>query len=153
MGEYNKSRYYRLKEKGICVRCGRNLADPGRTQCFDCSDKKSKKRYAKIENDPEFVEHERQYNRDYRAEKIKKGICTSCSAPAVPGRKHCAKHLLEIRNHSRYEKHLMQQLGKCPRCHKPNDNGGSLCNECRRKEREQRAEKKAALAASEHTLT
>lgn len=31
-----KSRYYKLKAKGLCVKCGKNKAEVSRTLCLGC---------------------------------------------------------------------------------------------------------------------
>lgn len=39
------SRYSRLKEQGLCVRCGKNPVAEGKVECQECRDKRAK--YAK----------------------------------------------------------------------------------------------------------
>lgn len=41
--KYNRDRYYRLKEQGICVLCGKEKAVEGRTKCKSCADFENKK--------------------------------------------------------------------------------------------------------------
>lgn len=41
--QYNKIRYQRLKDAGICTLCGKNPAEPGRVRCTECADRYARK--------------------------------------------------------------------------------------------------------------
>lgn len=42
--EWRRQRYRQLKEKGMCVECGKIRAAPGRVRCRDCLDKRNSDR-------------------------------------------------------------------------------------------------------------
>ena len=72
------SKYYKLKEQGICTYCKKNPATPGKTKCEKC--------LAKIRN--------RRNNRNIdipRSERVSFGLCYICGKKQiVPGHSVCA---------------------------------------------------------------
>ena len=77
----NRERYYRYKEQGLCVSCGKP-AVPGKVFCQKCANKKNrKKRLKKLENatDPRWL-----WVEEHR--------CYLCGKPAIEVHKLCQKH-------------------------------------------------------------
>lgn len=62
------------KQAGKCVRCHKNKVEKRRSQCEPC--------LIKIRLD----------NKKRHERKVQNGICTDCSAMALPGKRCCAKH-------------------------------------------------------------
>jgi len=50
---YQKNVYYTRKNKGLCVRCGKNKAVPNRTECPYCSYKDLAKRRKRYKHNPQ----------------------------------------------------------------------------------------------------
>ena len=87
--EYQKEIRGRRKAAGICIRCGKMKAVPGRTCCAECK-KKERERYIE----------------DYRFYR-EKGICVRCHrAKAEPGRVLCWICLERNKKYSRDKKAL-----------------------------------------------
>jgi len=76
--------YEWYKEHGICVRCRKLPAEPGRVMCNSCMrDERRKSR--------ERSEARKAYYKERRQGFIAQGLCGSCGkAPPLPGRKDCA---------------------------------------------------------------
>ncbi len=68
---YQKSRYTALKSAGLCVSCGRNPTESGKTRCPECSQKRSESQKTA---------------REYRA---KLGKCILCGSKTISGYKMC----------------------------------------------------------------
>ena len=81
--EYRKELYVWYKERGLCVKCGHNYAEPGRIYCKVCGEKS---RVAARKYD--HATRSKQRRERLRAE----GKCYSCGQrKAVPGRVLCAE--------------------------------------------------------------
>lgn len=84
------NRYEKRKSNGICIDCGSEYAEPGKTRCKNCSERHNASR-----NNLEKL-------------RIEKGICRKCGkAPAVDGKKiceKCAEKLKEYHAKERYTK-------------------------------------------------
>ena len=78
--EINKSRYERLKQEGICVRCGKEPAAEGHVTCETCMEKRRAKEKKDRQRNP----------KDKRGEWITDGKCAQCGADIlVPGKRVC----------------------------------------------------------------
>ena len=85
--EYNaliRERTADLKEAGLCARCGRLPARPGKSDCATCARMRSDGYKARM------------------AQKRAQGICTRCSAPAEAGRIMCRTHTDEAAQKRNY---------------------------------------------------
>ena len=100
--ERKKLLYHARKEKGLCVRCGKQ--DPrttsGRTLCLTCLDKedKYKARYAKSKKGKQALKKSRQ---TYYNKRKALGLCTDCGKPLEPnrlGKIHCKTYALKRSN-------------------------------------------------------
>lgn len=56
--DYNKKKYYELKKKGVCVRCGKNKPQNGAVRCIPCI--KRRKSY-RIKRKKEIAQKQRIY--------------------------------------------------------------------------------------------
>ena len=78
--EYYHNRRKKLKDAGICVKCGRRKTRPGKTTCKMCAVKEVEKQRERLNQKPFWL----------RAEL---GICYKCDKPAVEGYRLCEEHL------------------------------------------------------------
>ena len=128
------------KELGICVVCGKRLAEPGRVSCIECL---SRDRIKKRQDRQKMTEEERkeknqQINKAHR-ELYKKrkdaGVCTRCGQrkPMI-GRPICIEcHVRAVRNRkpkrgkprSEYPNH-----GLCYFCGSPTYKDFKVCKSC-----------------------
>lgn len=76
--DWLRTRYYRWKSAGLCVRCGQRQATRG-VHCIDCFLKR--KRYDKSRNNKGLREYWRE-----------NGLCVCCGDKVVEGKKTCKKH-------------------------------------------------------------
>lgn len=91
-----KADYDFYKSLGICVRCHKENAEPGRVMCYECQDKESEINRRSRERNLER-EKTRDLDKYYRL-KVE-GICTYCKRrPADPGKTKCNACLAKIRN-------------------------------------------------------
>lgn len=77
----NRERYYRYKEQGLCVNCGKPT-NSGKVLCQKCANKTNRKRRLKnLENatDPRWL-------------RLEEHRCYFCGEPAIDGHKLCQKH-------------------------------------------------------------
>lgn len=79
----NRTRYHELKERGICVKCGKLPAKEGITLCESCAHKRSKREKRKR------AENQQISKRDLWREQRK---CYFCGGECVQGKKVCTKH-------------------------------------------------------------
>ena len=108
------------KELGICVVCGKRLAEPGRVSCIECL---SRGRIKKAEKHKKMTEEERkeknqQINKLHR-ELYKKrkdaGVCTRCGKrKPMSGRPIC------IECHARATRNRKTKIDGIPRSEYPN---------------------------------
>ena len=103
---YAKNRYKSLKQEGICVKCGKRKAAPGRVSCKQCLGK---------ERDKASVRRAANNNKPIDS-------CRRCNSPKVEGYCYCEEHLPIVQNtarealkkanearHARGEKHYWQR--------------------------------------------
>ena len=153
MSRNSKEYYHRLKEKGICVRCCKEKADPGHVMCKECLDISRK---VSRENFDWFKDH---------------GICYRCGKNKLFGNEktcpECRAKGIEITNKSRIKNHgsmhnyyinRREQYiaeGRCVRCGKPADKGLKYCRPCldreseKKKKQRLRGELRTGIARSE----
>lgn len=124
--------YQNRKASGICIRCGKRTAEPGRVRCAECAEKN------------------RIYEKEIRAWRLSKGYCPRCGKERLWGdEKSCPEcaaktysQKLEWRQRlgdeaRRKEKQStlkhrkkMKELGLCIVCGKPAAPGRSRCKKC-----------------------
>ncbi len=84
MSEKNRERYLRLKAAGLCVKCGKAPAAPGRGMCGECA------------------ERARMRTRSGYSKRKAAGMCVACGkAPALSGRAKCGACLEYARTYNK----------------------------------------------------
>ncbi len=138
--QYHKERYEWLKNKGICVCCGRDNACIGSVYCPECGEKNAEKvrEYYRTNRD-ERNNYNKEYNKRIRAERKAKGLCVKCGRKAIDGQTLC----LECRTKERkwkkakrnndVERSMRPELGLCYICGKPLNKWDKLCDDCHEK--------------------
>lgn len=130
----NKHDYDFYKSIGICVRCHKNVAEPNRVMCLECSDKESERDRAKRSRNLDVVKR-RDLDKYYRLKE--QGICTYCKREkSVPGKTKCKKCLAKIRCKSQQNRHDLDRSewvshGICYTCGRnPTLPGRGVCAGC-----------------------
>lgn len=156
--EYTKQRYHNRKEAGICVRCGKQPAIPGKIVCLLCQAEYadySRLRYEKM-TDEEKAEHNRKHTEKYYANKAA-GICVRCGKrKAAPGRVSCEWCLAKTNESSkkshekkgRYKRYKEQ--GLCLSCGAERAPGYQFCPECLEKKRAYAAKARETAGVAEN---
>ena len=87
--QYQLNRYYELKKKGLCTKCGKRPPLPGVTRCLEC---RNKHRRSNIEfrNKTKTIEKNREYRREH-------GLCFYCGEKVMEGKTICEKCYLRER--------------------------------------------------------
>lgn len=132
--------YEWLTELGLCHKCRKERAAPGKKFCYDCLStirEDSAKRY-----DPEKAKKYQCRRREIYREKKKAGICVRCSNPATHGiycyecsikAKRRSHKRAKIRKLERHERGLIpdkrKEAGLCKWCGKPAIEGLQCCEE------------------------
>lgn len=142
MGSYDseswKHSYYWLKERGICVKCGREYAVPGQIHCEDCREyfRLHSLKYINMpgKREEKIVRDKARYNRLKEA-----GICINCGKNKVytyNGHTYttCYECHIKHTNSSRKckqkkNKHFDEQ-GLCVWCGGERKEGYKLCESC-----------------------
>lgn len=81
--EREMSRYYRLKEEGICVVCRKRMAEPNRTRCSICA--------AKLNENQDRIRVRKSGNALPRSEWVSYGFCYSCGQELDTDKRLCRK--------------------------------------------------------------
>jgi len=137
--------YYWLKEHGICVSCHQEDAEPNRTLCFECGEKR-KKRYIEYykENNEDRKEKIRK-NSKIRYWKLKeKGICTCCGKRKISRNStiYCLdcyikkRRAYAERNRGKIDRNERPKYGMCYKCGKQELYTDTQCKECYTKQSE-----------------
>lgn len=133
----SRDRYYWLKEHHVCVNCGQQTALPGRTLCWDCTDKVAKRGYKKRQrqkSDKVHQEKVKEYRKKIYHERKNAGVCTACGKrPPRPGRTRCSR--CADKDNSRYKpvfppKSERVSYGVCSNCGNPVEPGYKMCLKC-----------------------
>ena len=104
--QYGKELREWRKAHGICIRCGKSDAEPGKTMCPDCLiivRDQARELYRKKVNamsERELEARNAEKRRRY-AEKRELGLCVRCSRPAHRNGTHCFEHSV---SHASYQR-------------------------------------------------
>lgn len=141
MSEYRKATRQFDIENGLCTRCHKEYATPGKKMCEVCAVKdNSYPRKAKTE---EQLKHDRVNYKKRQEERIKKGLCAKCGKHAISkgSTRLCIDCLIKDRKiHKRMHERNTEIFrwerpthGLCYRCGNPYEpNGYKLCDDCRK---------------------
>ena len=135
--------YRERKAAGICVTCGKRMAEPGRVKCAECTAERRQWYATRRELYPEKVKAENERYRESHlrnkkarnAKRIAAGICTQCGKrPAAEGRTLCEVCIAKNRKTAyRYFAETRRkgyaELGLCKICGKPVVEGYAFCPE------------------------
>lgn len=116
--ETNRIRYQRLKEQGLCTKCGKHPAIQNETLCTECKQK----------------------NKDRASIRRENGLCPICGNPSADGFMLCETHLqCEKESRQWFLDHKI-----CSRCRKNKVSPGrKTCDDCLDKQRKRRKELRA----------
>lgn len=82
LSKQQKILYQIRKEQGICTKCGKRKAVPGKAKCGVCLEKDAERQRRKSFNRPNI-----------REERIKNHLCLWCGKAAVENNKYCEECL------------------------------------------------------------
>ena len=133
--QYRKERYFRLKELGICTRCGKEQARPGKTVCLSCSF-----RYHKLLT-PEQTAQVNEQRKQTRQNRLENGLCPDCGKPLYPRHQRCYEHMMKKRQYYHLKEkdkrsRKYRETGVCIRCGGERVEGKTVCGECLEKLRQ-----------------
>ena len=91
MSQADKERYQWYKSHGICVRCGKEKADKGRTRCLQCRfiDIDNARKW-QAANKERITEYNKKAQRERRESLKAQGLCQICAKPS-DGRVICRR--------------------------------------------------------------
>ena len=109
-GSHNES-YEWYAAHGICVRCRKRPALPGKVLCAECSDEAREKARLRYNKSQDAKEQQRSRVKKRIAELKKAGRCLICGKPVYDGHTLCMEHYLASRRKSRerYEKKMQEK--------------------------------------------
>lgn len=165
--KYEWNRYHSFEAEGRCVKCGGAPAE-GKKLCAECERKNkesNRKLYEKRAMEgrcpkcggapeegkklcAECAEWNREYFKKISAERKMRGLCRQCGLPATEGSIFCEKHLALNRGRFKEKKLQWAKNGLCIYCGKPVEpkRDDTACQECRRKQKENRQRRKGENA-------
>lgn len=136
--EYKKETRIWRKEHHICVKCGKNDAEEGRTVCTVC--KMDIREYQRThKRGAESIQRHKEYSKKRREENRKNGICVVCGTrKAKEGYSSCERCLYKHRERSAKKRReqgipsrdLMGKDGTCYFCGKPVNEHEKTCDHC-----------------------
>lgn len=96
---------------GICVRCRKRPALPGKVLCAECSDEAREKARLRYNKSQDAKEQQRERVKKRIAELKKAGRCLICGKPVYDDHTLCMEHYLAARrkSHERYEKKMQEK--------------------------------------------
>ena len=131
--EYRRETYLWRKTHGICVRCGREDAEPHKTKCVECLGQEAacakKFRDSMSEAQKREQSKRRRLKRDARKTS---GLCVCCGKKVSKGKSYCLECWIKERRRKKaqYETRRMKTdfaEGLCCRCNEPALPGKKLC--------------------------
>ena len=130
---YQRETYQWRKQHRVCVRCGKEDAEPHKVLCAECAAKcaASNKRYWDALDDVSRQKFAQQ-KRALREQLKSMGLCPRCGKKALNGRKHCLECLLKARRVSKQQYEVRRVKtnfteGTCRYCNEPVEPGKKLC--------------------------
>lgn len=129
MRAYNKERVEFLKEKGICIDCGKERAMFNRVRCPECLDK------VKENAEATRSEASKEQRRQKQREKFKwcqaNGICTNCLKRKATIGKSCTECYAKRKKKEPIKKRdLWAYTDKCMLCGGERIEGKKVCQKC-----------------------
>ena len=119
----NLSLYHWYKAHGICIACGHEDAEPGKTRCAECAMKAAAwARAAYYLQSEEQKAANRQQRKERYARRKALGLCTDCGKTVSTGKRLC----LDCSLRRRYVKTDFSD-GLCCKCNEPVVPGMMLC--------------------------
>lgn len=135
---YDKERYHRLKDEGICVNCHKERAVEGKCYCEKCSEDLAVMRQIKREQKRQYDAMRYEMTKQKRLYERRKaeGVCVRCGMrDAIAGQVLCPacklrqEQIKRKSNQTRYSK--LKAAGICTQCGKePARPGFSKCEKC-----------------------
>ena len=130
---YRRETYRWRKEHHICVKCGKEDAEPHKVLCAECAAKcrANNKRYWGALDD-ESRQKFAQQKRVLREQLKSMGLCPRCGRKAARGKVHCVECLLKARRVSK-KQHEVRRVktnfteNTCRYCNEPVVPGKKLC--------------------------
>ena len=136
--EYKRETYRWRKEHHICVSCGKNDAEEGKTQCTVC--KMERREYQRThKRGAESIQRHKEYLRNRREENRKNGICVVCGTRKVrEGSSSCARCLSKTKERCANKRReqgiptrdLMGKDGTCYFCGELVNEHEKICDSC-----------------------
>ena len=158
--EHNRCEREQRSALGLCIRCGKSSAAPGRMSCEPCLDKRRASDRAKYAagkaagmlyggSDPEVRRRVgRKRSRKRSEDRRAAGLCVRCGAvPPAEGRTMCEPCRDDRRAADRARHAERRAAGVCPDCAAPAPGGKLYCEPCagtRSRRRNLEAKRKAA---------
>lgn len=139
MSTYSET-YSWYKQKGICIKCRSEKAEPGKTMCLMCStdDNERSKKYYHNKMSEEQKKNKRRKNNRKRDICVALGVCRNCLKKDATQGQFCLecyiKHKLRNKN-IREKKQLISRServsnGQCYFCGQPVVEGKRTCIKC-----------------------
>lgn len=134
-----KDEYWFFVKMGICTKCGKYTAAPGRRKCEVCLAKDAESHMKKREAKGNGNSNHKEYLKRRREEAKKNGICRSClKRKAMPGWSMChecaSKNRRKLRELHREQGHVTYteaiENGLCTCCRHERSTHGKLCDDC-----------------------
>ena len=129
-----RATYHWYKAHGICIACGHEDAEPGKTRCAECAMKAAAwARAAYYLQSEEQKAANRQQRKERYARRKALGLCTDCGKTVSTGKRLCLD--CSLRRH-RYDKRFFDAYrrvktdfsdGLCCKCNEPVVPGKKLC--------------------------
>ena len=123
------------KAHGICIRCGKADAEPGKTECLicrmDCREygkEYYRKKAERMTEEEKQIRSEKGLRRYY--ERKEQGLCTQCSKPRYKNFAHCYEHYISHkRSNAQYcqKKYPYHPPGTCRICGGEPAPGHKMC--------------------------
>ena len=135
---YARETYHWRKAHGICTRCGKENAEPHKTQCAECAAKHAalvRKCWAVLDEEKRQETLRRKH--ELRTLSKTRGLC-NCGKKAVKGRTHCLECALRRKCKSKMgleAKRVKTDFseGLCCRCNEPANAGEEALQEALRR--------------------
>ena len=134
-----KDEYWFFVKMGICTKCGKYTAAPGRRKCEVCLAKDAESHMKMREAKGKGNSNHKEYLKRRREEAKKQGICRSClKRKVMPGWSMChecaSKNRRKLRKLHESQGHISYteavENGLCTCCRRERSTHGKLCDTC-----------------------